>query len=262
MQYTEEINRYLKNKRAIWTPVTFTNERARLSMLHKYDAFSRPLSELLIDLQKAYKPYTVQQLFVRLRCIDNEALGGNLKVSEFMAQSASVFRGNYLGRLENITQGAVDTILNYALVKTPRAFNALYLMALAGLRKSEALSLTWSSISKVQGELMVRQGKGRKDRKVSFPRILQDRLLASGSDKLVELPSLEGSVRAIRKATGIYFTPHMLRAYAIQRYSEVLSNKELQGFAGHSDINTTMKYIVIDQQEVGRKIEGLFRRDL
>lgn len=258
MPFQKEIQDYLDKKRAVWSPATYKGEVSRIRTLIKEGALDRPLSHILPGLRLKYKPYTLQTMLIRLRCLDNEALGGRLLTNAFMAQGAAMFRGVYLGRQFNPSDKQVASILEYCLKHEPKAHNYLYLMAYAGLRKSEAKAVRWEDVRK-DGSLLIRQGKGMKDRIVPFPKSIQGNLimLPKSGTKVCGNYCADAALMRIRKGTGVAFTPHSLRGYAIQRYSGILNPKELQHFAGHSNFNTTMRYIVADTSIISEKINNL-----
>ena len=150
------------------------------------------------------------------------------------------------------------------------------LMLNTGLRVSEVVNLRWKDINLTSGKLMVREGKGAKDR-----------TLWAGEDDLKRLQewkerqvgkagfapeyvftTLEGNqlttrqvqitVKKYANKAGIdkHVTPHTLRhTFATDLYRETKNIRLVQKALGHADLSTTMIYthIVDDELEEALK---------
>ena len=148
----------------------------------------------------------------------------------------------------------------------------LKLMLNAGLRASEVLGLTWANLDLQTGKLMVRRGKGDKDRQLWI-----------NDDVLALLRSWRGEVPPSRlcfptlKGTRIYDAqlremvkrrgrkagiakdvhPHMLRhTYATELYRQSKDIRLVQKALGHASLATTMIYthIVDDDMEAAMRM--------
>jgi len=154
------------------------------------------------------------------------------------------------------------------------------LMLNTGLRVSETTSLRWKDVNFTSGKLMVREGKGAKDRTL---RVDEDQLDELGEwkgrqkEKVGRLPKLvfstlkEGNagkkltIQQVWKMLKIYaekaniekdISPHTLRhTFATDLYQETGKIRWVQQALGHADSSTTMIYthIVEERFEEGDK---------
>ena len=141
------------------------------------------------------------------------------------------------------------------------------LMLNAGLRASEVLNLTWRDVDLQTGKLVVRQGKGNKDRQLWINEEALDLLRLWREDAPQCpwcFPTLSGTrihgahLRAMIKRRGIKagipkdVHPHMCRhTYATELYRESKNIRLVQKALGHASLSTTMIYthIVDDDME-------------
>jgi len=143
------------------------------------------------------------------------------------------------------------------------------LMLNVGLRLSEATALQWKDLDLLTGKLLVRQGKGAKDRSLWLGEGDTDRLGAWRTRQADQCPSeyvfstLKGtriSNRYVQAMLGRYVkrakidkrvSPHTLRhTFATDLYAETLKIRLVQKVLGHSDLSTTMIYTHIFDPEV------------
>jgi integrase/recombinase XerD len=151
----------------------------------------------------------------------------------------------------------------------------LKLMLNAGLRASEVLSLTWRDVDLHTGRLLVRRGKGDKDRQVW----VNDEVLAQmrawrgrAPASRYCFPTLKGTriydaalremVKRRGRKAGITkdVHPHMLRhTYATELYRETKDIRLVQKALGHAQLSTTMIYthIVDDDLETAMRALNL-----
>lgn len=133
-----------------------------------------------------------------------------------------------------------------------------------GLRVGELLSLRWSDLHLDESSLLVRGGKGAKDRMIIFPDSLKEPLLRyrkTGNFKYWVFEGQTGgkysaqSVRAmLRKAAqkaalnkSVY--PHMLRhSYATHLLDAGASTRHIQVLMGHGSTKTTEIYTHLSRQ--------------
>jgi len=145
------------------------------------------------------------------------------------------------------------------------------LMLDAGLRVSEALALRWEHIDLMSGKLMVREGKGAKDRtlwlgedNLELLRYWRERQAkeVSGHPEHV-FTTLKGRplhssyvrrmVKRLAKKAGITkdISPHTLRhTFATDLYRETKNIRLVQKALGHSSLSTTMIYTHIVDEEL------------
>jgi len=147
----------------------------------------------------------------------------------------------------------------------------LSIMLDTGLRLSEATGLRWRDIDLNSGKLVVRQGKGSKDRTLWLgdDDLVQLRRWRDRQEK--EIPgttahvftTLAGSavsgryvqqmVKRYGAKAGIekHLHPHMLRhSFATDLYRETKSIRLTQKALGHSDLSTTMIYTHVHDEEI------------
>jgi len=147
----------------------------------------------------------------------------------------------------------------------------LRLMLNTGLRLAEVTALKWRDLDLTTGKLMVRQGKGSKDRTLWVAEADIDRLRSwrerqaekcAGTCEQV-FTTLEGKplghryvqrmVKRYAAKAGIdkNISPHTLRhSFATDLYRETSKIRLVQKVLGHSDLSTTMIYTHIFDEEV------------
>ncbi len=147
-------------------------------------------------------------------------------------------------------------------------------MILAGLRLQEVLNLRIEDVNLHTGEITVLQGKGNKDRVVHMPQQLILRLkeyaqhrggkprhlpffASVKSNKALTVKNVQDIVRKIQIASGIYFTPHMLR----HTYAKLCLEAEINLFCikeemGHESIKTTQRYLSISTQKMQQTMKN------
>ena len=160
-----------------------------------------------------------------------------------------------------------------------RDYLYMRLMLKAGLRASEAVSLRPEHIDLMSGKLMVREGKGAKDRTLWIGEELLGELQewtgrrnekAGGAEFL--LPTSKGtqvatshlrrSVKRYARDAGIEeverVSPHTLRhTFATRLYRETSNIRMVQKALGHSDLSTTMIYTHVVDEELEGAMKGL-----
>lgn len=147
----------------------------------------------------------------------------------------------------------------------------LRLMLDTGLRLAEAIDLRWKHIDLNTGKVMVRQGKGHKDRTLwlgeddlAMLRTWRDRQAkATGGTPELVFTTLEGGKlhpryvqRMVKRYTakaGIEkdVTPHTLRhSFATDLYRETTNIRLTQKALGHANLSTTQIYTHIVDEEL------------
>ena len=146
----------------------------------------------------------------------------------------------------------------------------LRLMLNTGLRLAEVTSLRWHDLNLTTGKLMVRQGKGSKDRTlwvaegdINHLRSWRERQAAQCGQCDHVFTALQGQplghryvqrmVKRYAAKAGIdkNVSPHTLRhSFATDLYRETSKIRLVQKALGHSDLSTTMIYTHIFVKEV------------
>lgn len=155
-----------------------------------------------------------------------------------------------------------------------RNYTIMAVMYRAGLRVSEAISLEPQHIDSKRNQILVKGGKGDKDRTIPVEPWLID-TLNTWLAKRYQLPkvckniftTLQGEplndryIRAMVKreaqAAGIDkdVHPHTLRhTYATELLEDGFTIREVQELMGHADISTTMIYTHVNPVHVAEKI--------
>ncbi|MEM0503613.1 MAG: tyrosine-type recombinase/integrase [Archaeoglobaceae archaeon] len=166
-----------------------------------------------------------------------------------------------------------------AIIEASRKFrygerNALLIKVLyqCGLRISEALSLTPSHLTRVDGIPCMRiLGKGGKERLVHVPENLFSQLLAFAYQKGLKPNesffklNRKNAHKMIVKAANLAgikkrVYPHLLRhSCAIERLRQTGNPKALQMHLGHSTLTMTMRYLSTLTMEEALKIQSQVR---
>ena len=172
-----------------------------------------------------------------------------------------------------LTEDEQEQLLEQANPRYPtgeRNQTMLRLMLNTGLRLAEVTALKWRDIDLTTGKLMVRQGKGSKDRTLWVAEGDIDRLRSwrerqatvCGAGEHV-FTTLQGQplghryvqrmVKRLAAKAGIdkNVSPHTLRhSFATDLYRETSKIRLVQKVLGHSDPSTTMIYTHIFDEEV------------
>ena len=177
------------------------------------------------------------------------------------------------------TASQVEALLEIATQKLSRpeeiAATRLFILLLAvcGLRISEAVDLEMKDVDTDRGILWVRSGKGGKDRMVPYPKDVAAaleswlKLRPKGAKHLVV--SKDGSpftryrlnrqVRRWGAVIGLEITPHGLRrsAATIWHNNRGMSLDRVRRLLGHSRIATTQAYLMEGEEDLMAYIHGV-----
>jgi site-specific recombinase XerD len=152
---------------------------------------------------------------------------------------------------------------------------AFYLLWQAGLRLGEVNALCLEDISLQERRLLVRDGKGLKDRVVylsertvlALSEYLEERELGSSDHVFLyrNAPLKAGLVRdrvkAAGKRVGVKVTPHQLRhTCATQLLNAGCRVTSIQRYLGHKDLNTTMIYAHAHDETVAKDYFSAMKR--
>ena len=144
---------------------------------------------------------------------------------------------------------------------------AVCLGAYAGLRVAEAAHLHWSHVDTDARRLIVRHGKGDKDRVVGMSVLLVDELLPNTGGNVVtgthheySPNALQQRVNAHLKALGVEGTFHKLRArFATQALAHTGNLLAVSRALGHSSPSVTARYAATSDADLDLIAEAATR---
>ncbi len=146
----------------------------------------------------------------------------------------------------------------------------IFLMLYAGLRISEVADLKWKDVDLKRRYLIVRQGKGGKDRTIPLHVTLHAELLATKRQPLHDgvagrpdgRPMTAKSMAHIFErwlpARGIHISAHVLRhTFATELLRNGADLRAIQELLGHESLETTQRYLKNDADRLRGSIDGL-----
>ena len=243
-------------------------------LLGPYDALSCPWASLRYQhtaalrtaLAEAYAPATANKMLAALRRVLREAWQlGQMSVEDYnRAAAVKAIKAERLPKGRALTLDEVAALLHAcAQDASPagvRDAALIALMASGGPRRSEVVALDVSDYDQVDGQLIIRSGKGNKDRTIYITggagAALDDWLVLRGqaagalftsttragarmTDQAVLVILQKRAEQAGVKA----FSPHDLRRTMITRLLENGADVvSVQRLAGHADPATTARY--------------------
>jgi integrase len=172
------------------------------------------------------------------------------------------------------TEGLLDQP-NDRYFSPHRDYLFMRLMLKTGLRAAEAVSLRPEHVDLMSGKLVVREGKGAKDRTLWIGEELLDELrdwmdrrpesdylLPTSKATKVDTSQLRRSVKRYARDAEIpeieRVSPHTLRhTFATRLYRETGNIRMVQKALGHSDLSTTMVYTHVVDGELEGAMKGL-----
>jgi integrase/recombinase XerD len=178
-----------------------------------------------------------------------------------------------------LTEDEQEQLLEQANPRYPtgeRNQTMLRLMLNTGLRLAEVTALKWRDIDLTTGKLMVRQGKGSKDRTLWVAEADINRLRSWRERQATACDTCEHAFTTLKgKALGHRYvqrmvkryaakagidktiSPHTLRhSFATDLYRETSKIRLVQKVLGHSDLSTTMIYTHIFDEEVEEALKS------
>ena len=177
-------------------------------------------------------------------------------------------------------QKSLISIPNKRYPSGQRNKTLIKLMLDTGLRRAEVINLKWADVDLMTGKLMVRNGKGAKDRSLWIGNGLLEELkgwrerqagIVKGAEyvftsisKGKEGNSLDAQyvydlIKRLAKKAGITkkISPHTLRhSFATDLYRETKNIRLVQKALGHSDLGSTMIYTHIVDDELEGALKG------
>jgi len=266
---------------------------AELASGGEHDARSFPWEHLRYQhtaairtrLVEAHAPATVNKMLSALRGVLKEAWRlGHLTAEEYhRAADVSNVKVETLPSGRALAHGEVGKLLQACQVDiSPAGRRDAALVAMlctTGLRRSEVVNLDASDYNSQDGSLMVRQGKGRKDRMVyvvnEAAMLLGLWLEDRGQEGGALFCPVKGGKVTIRRMTGqailyilrkraegagvVRFSPHDLRRTFISNLLDAGADLvTVQQLAGHARVETTARY---DRrgEDAKRRAAGLLR---
>lgn len=140
------------------------------------------------------------------------------------------------------------------------------LMLTAGLRVSELCNLKWKDLRHRESKILIKEGKGKKDRNLFIPASLMRKLreykeeapesvyvFATRTGKPQDRSTLNKLVKKYAEKAGIdkNVYNHLLRHTALTRmYSKDKDIRKVQQIAGHSSIQTTQIYTHVSAEDI------------
>ena len=171
---------------------------------------------------------------------------------------------------------------NVRYVTSQRNKVTFQLMLNTGLRVSEAVSLRWEDVNLTSGKLMVREGKGAKDRTLwvdegqldelgewkerqvekvwELPKWVFSTLREGNAGKKMSIQQVWKTLKTYAEKAGIKkdISPHTLRhTFATDLYRETGKIRLVQKALGHADLSTTMIYTHIVDEELEGAMKSL-----
>jgi len=177
-----------------------------------------------------------------------------------------------------LTEAEADRLLaqpNRRYFSPHRDYLFMRLMLKAGLRSAEAVALKPEHVDMPTGKVMVRDGKGAKDRTLWISDDLRDEigdwlsrrpdsdyLFPTSKGTKVDTSQLRRSVKRYARSADIAeverVSPHTLRHTFATRLLEATGNiRKVQKALGHSDLSTTMLYTHVVDGELEAAMKAL-----
>jgi len=149
---------------------------------------------------------------------------------------------------------------NYAIIST---------YVFTGVRRSELLNLTEHDLNFEQATLRVNRGKWNKDRVIPMSKPLMEALYvylehkrkyqyknphvfcSARQDQALKKGGLKGMMAKLKNASGLKIGNHIMRhTFAILMLQGGCDIVSLSRMLGHSDVKTTMKYLLIHDEQL------------
>lgn len=150
-----------------------------------------------------------------------------------------------------------------------------------GMRRAELAQLSLKDLDLEQGTILIRQGKGRKDRVVPVGRKAKEaihdyldlsraRLLRGGTDRLfvgnggrpMTSEYLSSRIQTLGARAGLKLTPHMLRhSCATHLLKGRADIRHIQRLLGHQSLQTTERYTRVEVSDLRKVIARCHPRE-
>ena len=230
----------------------------------------RPLVENYIIQGKVHKNWSAKTIRNRLQalklyldwCVRNKLIAINpVAEIDLPKLPKKIPRHLTLEQSEHLLDWTRNFRYSYKFERL-RAIAIISLFIYSGIRLQELLNLRTEDLRFDDRSVFIKSGKGDKDRLIPMGfdlyRALQaylkdrDRLkrqnphffLSLSADQPMQYQSVKRLVEKLRKKSGIYFTPHMLRhTFATLMLEGGADIFAISKMMGHSDIKTTTIYL-------------------
>lgn len=243
------------------------------------ESFNIPFSKLYRENILDYISYLLNIQELKAKSI-NAKIAALVKLNEYLIEikiqdNMVVSKKDYL-KIQidyvspaTISRSDVESFRQSVLEnKSKRDYAIVTLLAYSGMRISEALNIKITDINLVAREILVRYGKGKKQRLViindktvnAIKEYLKERSQQSNKDSKYLFISRESNkvdrtvINRIFNEFSDKITPHTLRhffcSYALENG---WSTYEVAAQVGHSNIHTTMMYTHPSRDEIKRK---------
>lgn len=236
----------------------------KLYMRWYKDSFGSEMTQLLHSNILDYRSY-LQNIAKRKAVTINAKLSALISFDNFLLETrrqkiSGVSKKDLLKiqaaytRLGELTEKDVESFRQRVLLEScKRDYALVTILAYAGLRISEALNLSLEDVDLIGRQIMVSQGKGKKERVV----FIGDKVINAVKEYLKEVnpdsnllfPGRAGKPldRSVANKLCNHFseiiTPHGLRHfYCSNALEKGYSYHEVAHQAGHSNIHTTLRY--------------------
>lgn len=240
----EEIESYVESKRDLWSPNTCRSTRYKLNTLSTH--WSCPDRNFKSLKHSGLGRYTLQVYFVLASQFEQERFGTK-RYAEFIKKQRAAFKNCYREKTRRLKQEEYERFCDSYRETNVRMFNLLILMGEAGLRVSEAESVRWENFK--DGYLWV-VGKGQKQRCIPFN---VEKLIKHDSNLVIN----HVAYRFFFKRDLKPFTPHDFRAFFATKVANhpELGIKDAAFLLGHSNVNTTQRYVRVDMDRIARVLK-------
>lgn len=248
---TEVLRSFMESRKTVWSATTLRTAEPKLRLMiglidWDYNSYKpQDLHNKLIQLEMG--EYSIFN-YLRLFSVFEQSVFYLNKTGTYLKENSYKFRNAYKEKTKKIPFEKIIEVLNNDALSS-EYYNFISLCALGGLRVNEALSLRWDQCSAEEKTIIVTAGKGNKQRVVPFD--------MSVSLKKVnhEKPCgtlTRGQVRHRWPKELAGFSPHDLRAAYITHLVNTpgISVKDVAIAVGHSNINTTSRYIRPNQGKI------------
>lgn len=246
----DAIERYIKSRKLFWSPSTQEVVGYKLSHMLKLP-YGDPMKLIQALKEEGKGLNTIRNYLENWKGFDRWLNHGFTPYDAFMRQKGrSFFRNCYQDKTKHITLDHFKEVLKKAAQKEDGLYNMVVLMGMCGLRRSEALNAKWSDI---QDDVIEVVGKGNKLRRVPIDKTLLIKL--ERTEKIVG--DNVGYHRFFyREDLGC--TPHDLRSFFATSLAIKVTPFELMNLLGHTDLNTTSKYVRRNLTQVKEKMNGFY----
>jgi len=238
-----------------------------------YEPNARNVRKFLVELKK--KGYSNRSLGLVV-----QALKAYLSFLELEEETKKIKSPKTPKSLpKNLTRGEIEALLKVVSLTNRRDRLIILMLYGTGLRVSELCNLRRDDLNLDEGFLIVRMGKGSKDRIVPLPVELIEEIKRYLNEREDESPYLFVErrrkkkdklspktvwyiIRKYGKIAGVDVTPHRLRhSFATHLLERGIDIRAIQELLGHSNLSTTQVYtkVTLGHLKEAQRKAGLLR---